>query len=112
VRDVYPCNNLVQVTGNALEDDLLSGRLQADNQDARRAGWSAFAESPTLQSYGDGAASAGRSRARSAYAKASWEPNGDIGGILSNVSNKFLLEGFFSVGRARGNICAILYNPA
>ena len=31
----------------------------------------------------------------------------DIGGILSNVANKFLLEGFFSVERAWRNICAI-----
>ena len=31
----------------------------------------------------------------------------DIGGILSNVSNKFLLEGFFSVERVWRNICAI-----
>jgi hypothetical protein len=31
----------------------------------------------------------------------------DIGGILSNVSNKFLLEGFFSVERAWRNICAV-----
>jgi len=31
----------------------------------------------------------------------------DIGGILSNVSNKFLLEGFFSVERTWRNICAI-----
>jgi len=31
----------------------------------------------------------------------------DIGGILSNVSNKFLLEGFFSVERVWRNICAV-----
>jgi hypothetical protein len=31
----------------------------------------------------------------------------DIGGILSNVSNKFLLEGFFSVERTWRNICAV-----
>jgi len=31
----------------------------------------------------------------------------DIGGILSNVANKFLLEGFFSVERAWRNICAV-----
>ncbi|MCE5327889.1 MAG: hypothetical protein LLG01_15895 [Planctomycetaceae bacterium] len=31
----------------------------------------------------------------------------DIGGILSNVANKFLLEGFFSVERTWRNICAI-----
>ena len=31
----------------------------------------------------------------------------DIGGILSNVANKFLLEGFFSVERAWRSICAI-----
>lgn len=31
----------------------------------------------------------------------------DIGGILTNVSNKFLLEGFFSVERTWRNICAI-----
>ena len=31
----------------------------------------------------------------------------DIGGILSNVTNKFLLEGFFSVERTWRNICAI-----
>ncbi|MBI5725207.1 MAG: hypothetical protein HZA50_14705, partial [Planctomycetes bacterium] len=31
----------------------------------------------------------------------------DIGGILSNVSNKFLLDGFFSVERTWRNICAI-----
>ena len=31
----------------------------------------------------------------------------DIGGILSNVANKFLLEGFFSVERVWRNICAI-----
>ena len=30
----------------------------------------------------------------------------DIGGILSNVANKFLLEGFFSVERVWRNICA------
>jgi hypothetical protein len=31
----------------------------------------------------------------------------DIGGILSNVANKFLLEGFFSVERAWRNICSV-----
>lgn len=31
----------------------------------------------------------------------------DIGGILSNIANKFLLEGFFSVERAWRNICAV-----
>jgi hypothetical protein len=31
----------------------------------------------------------------------------DIGGILSNVANKFLLDGFFSVERTWRNICAI-----
>ena len=31
----------------------------------------------------------------------------NIGGILSNVSNKFLLEGFFSVERVWRNICAV-----
>ena len=31
----------------------------------------------------------------------------DVGGILSNVSNKFLLEGFFSVERVWRNICAV-----
>ena len=31
----------------------------------------------------------------------------DIGGILSNVSNKFLLEGFFSVERVWRNICTV-----
>ena len=31
----------------------------------------------------------------------------DIGGILSNVANKFLLEGFFSVERTWRNLCAI-----
>jgi len=31
----------------------------------------------------------------------------DIGGILSNVANKFLLEGFFSVERAWRSICAV-----
>ena len=31
----------------------------------------------------------------------------DIGGILSNVANKFLLEGFFSVERTWRNICAM-----
>jgi len=31
----------------------------------------------------------------------------DVGGILSNVANKFLLEGFFSVERVWRNICAI-----
>jgi hypothetical protein len=31
----------------------------------------------------------------------------DIGGILSNVANKFLLEGFFSVERTWRNICSI-----
>ena len=31
----------------------------------------------------------------------------DIGGILSNVSNKFLLDGFFSVERAWRNICTV-----
>ena len=30
----------------------------------------------------------------------------DIGGILSNVANKFLLDGFFSVERTWRNICA------
>ena len=33
--------------------------------------------------------------------------NIDIGGILSNVANKFLLEGFFSVERVWRNICAV-----
>ncbi len=31
----------------------------------------------------------------------------DIGGILSNVANKFLLDGFFSVERVWRNICAL-----
>ena len=31
----------------------------------------------------------------------------DIGGILSNVANKFLLEGFFSVERVWRNLCAV-----
>jgi hypothetical protein len=31
----------------------------------------------------------------------------DIGGILSNVANKFLLDGFFSVERAWRNICSV-----
>jgi hypothetical protein len=31
----------------------------------------------------------------------------DIGGILSNVANKFLLDGFFSVERTWRNICGI-----
>jgi len=31
----------------------------------------------------------------------------NIGGILSNVANKFLLEGFFSVERTWRNICAV-----
>jgi hypothetical protein len=31
----------------------------------------------------------------------------DIGGILSNVANKFLLEGFYSVERTWRNICAL-----
>ena len=31
----------------------------------------------------------------------------DIGGILSNVANKFLLEGFFSVERVWHDICAV-----
>jgi len=31
----------------------------------------------------------------------------NIGGILSNVANKFLLEGFFSVERVWRNICAV-----
>ncbi|MCC7409094.1 MAG: hypothetical protein IT442_13585 [Phycisphaeraceae bacterium] len=33
--------------------------------------------------------------------------NIDIGGILSSVANKFLLEGFFSVERTWRNICAV-----
>ena len=35
----------------------------------------------------------------------------DLGGILSNVANKFLLEGFFSVERAWRNICAVRNVP-
>lgn len=31
----------------------------------------------------------------------------DIGGLLSNVANKFLLDGFFSVERTWRNICAV-----
>ncbi len=31
----------------------------------------------------------------------------DVGGILSNVANKFLLDGFFSVERVWRNICAV-----
>jgi len=31
----------------------------------------------------------------------------DIGGIISNVANKFLLEGFYSVERTWRNICAV-----
>ncbi len=31
----------------------------------------------------------------------------DVGGILSNVANKFLLEGFYSVERTWRNICAV-----
>ncbi len=33
--------------------------------------------------------------------------NIDIGGILSNVANKFLLDGFFSVERTWRNICSV-----
>lgn len=33
--------------------------------------------------------------------------NIDIGGILSNVANKFLLDGFYSVERTWRNICAV-----
>jgi len=35
----------------------------------------------------------------------------DLGGILSNVANKFLLEGFFSVERAWRNVCAVRNVP-
>lgn len=35
----------------------------------------------------------------------------DIGGIISNVANKFLLEGFFSVERTWRNICAVRNVP-
>jgi len=35
----------------------------------------------------------------------------DLGGILSNVANKFLLEGFFSVERTWRNICAVRNVP-
>jgi hypothetical protein len=31
----------------------------------------------------------------------------DIGGLLSNVANKFLLDGFFSVERTWRNVCAV-----
>ncbi len=31
----------------------------------------------------------------------------DVGGILSNVANKFLLDGFFSVERVWRNLCAV-----
>jgi len=31
----------------------------------------------------------------------------DVGGILSNVANKFLLDGFFSVERTWRNVCAV-----
>ncbi len=31
----------------------------------------------------------------------------NIGGILSNVANKFLLDGFFSVERTWRNVCAV-----
>ena len=31
----------------------------------------------------------------------------DIGGLLSNVANKFLLDGFFSVERTWRNICVV-----
>jgi hypothetical protein len=39
--------------------------------------------------------------------EASSVSNVDIGGILANVANKFLLEGFFNVERTWRNICAI-----
>ena len=39
--------------------------------------------------------------------EASSVSNIDIGGILSNVANKFLLDGFFSVERTWRNICAV-----
>ncbi|MFM7975393.1 MAG: hypothetical protein ACKO8U_10000, partial [Pirellula sp.] len=39
--------------------------------------------------------------------EASSVSNVDIGGILANVANKFLLEGFFTVERTWRNICAI-----
>jgi len=35
----------------------------------------------------------------------------DLGGILSNVANKFLLEGFYSVERTWRNICAVRNVP-
>lgn len=38
--------------------------------------------------------------------EASWSVI-DIGGILSNVANKFLLEGFYSVERTWRNICSV-----
>jgi hypothetical protein len=39
--------------------------------------------------------------------EASSVSNIDIGGILSNVANKFLLEGFFTVERTWRNICSV-----
>jgi phage major head subunit gpT-like protein len=39
--------------------------------------------------------------------EASSVSNIDIGGILSNVANKFLLDGFYSVERVWRNICAV-----
>jgi hypothetical protein len=39
--------------------------------------------------------------------EASSVSNIDIGGILSNVANKFLLEGFFNVERTWRNICSV-----
>jgi len=41
------------------------------------------------------------------HIEASGFSNVDIGGILSNVANKFLLDGFFSVERTWRNICSV-----
>src|SRR3990172_7952847 len=53
-----------------------------------------FAFAPDLMASGGGGGGGGGSTV-------------DISGILSNTSNKFLLEGFFSVERTWRNICAV-----
>jgi hypothetical protein len=70
---------------------------------ARAAGWTGH----TLRSDIHGAliAAFGPSRLEAAFSTV------DIGGILSNVANKFLLDGFMAVERTWRNICAVRNVP-
>ena len=114
---------------NSVTSEVLEGRVLPDRQARRhreglleqaigrrrqavpgRAGpagnSSSRPRSPTATRAARSATAAACSRPRSAAGIEAGMTTIDVGGILSNVANKFLLEGFFSVERVWRNICA------